>query len=75
LIKRSLTIAGHRTSIALEAEFWVGIETMAIERGLPLATLIRAIDEERTAPNLSSAVRLAVLKWYQHRADALTPAS
>lgn len=65
--KRSLTIAGHRTSIALEPEFWAGLETMAAARGLALATLIREIDEGRGEPNLSSAVRVAVLAWYRDR--------
>jgi predicted DNA-binding ribbon-helix-helix protein len=65
--KRSLTIVGHRTSIALEPEFWAGLEAMAEARGLPLATLIREIDEAREQPNLSSAVRVAVLAWYRDR--------
>ena len=66
--KRSLSIAGHRTSIALEPEFWVALETMAADKGLPLAALIREIDEGRVSPNLSSAVRVAVLAWYRDRA-------
>ena len=65
--KRSLSIAGHRTSIALEPEFWTGLETMAAAKGLPLAALIREIDEGRGAPNLSSSVRVAVLAWYRDR--------
>lgn len=65
MLKRSLSIAGHRTSIALEPEFWAGLEAMAAERGLPLTTLIRTIDEARAIPNLSSALRIAVLKWYR----------
>lgn len=68
--KRSLTIAGHRTSIALEPEFWDAAETLAAARGLPLATLIREIDEAREAPNLSSAVRVAILRSLQGRAGA-----
>ena len=68
--KRSLTIAGHRTSIALEPEFWDAVEALAVARDLPLAALIREIDENREAPNLSSAVRVAVLEWYQARAQA-----
>ena len=68
MLKRSLSIAGHRTSIALEPEFWAGLEAMAVERGLPLTTLIRTIDEARDSPNLSSAVRISVLRWYQERA-------
>ena len=75
MLKRSLTIAGHRTSIALEAEFWAGVEAMAQERGLPLASLIRAIDEDRAASNLSSAVRLAVLKWYQQQSATVASAA
>ena len=65
--KRSLTIAGHRTSLALEPEFWRGLEAMAESRHTQMAALIREIDEARDAPNLSSAVRVAVLRWYQRR--------
>jgi predicted DNA-binding ribbon-helix-helix protein len=65
--KRSLTIAGHRTSIAVEPEFWAGLEAMAERRGLTLPVLIGEIDEGRQSPNLSSAVRLAVLAWYRDR--------
>lgn len=68
--KRSLTISGHRTSIALEPEFWEAAEALALARGLPLATLIREIDEAREAPNLSSAVRVAILKSLQDRTGA-----
>ena len=63
--KRSLSIAGHRTSIALEAEFWAGLEALAAARDLPLTTLIREIDEARDGPNLSSCLRLAVLRFYR----------
>lgn len=67
--KRSLSIAGHRTSIALEPEFWEALEAMAAEKAVPMARLIRDIDETRTSPNLSSAARLAVLAWYRRRAE------
>ena len=63
--KRSLSIAGHRTSLALEAEFWEGLETMARSRNLQVSALVREIDENRQEPNLSSAVRLAVLRYYR----------
>lgn len=66
--KRSLTIAGHRTSIAIENEFWAGLEAMASASGKSIAAVIAEIDQERGAPNLSSAVRLAVLAWYRERA-------
>jgi predicted DNA-binding ribbon-helix-helix protein len=63
--KRSLSIAGHRTSVALEPEFWAALEERAAARHLSLAALIREIDESRTNPNLSSAIRVAVLGWYK----------
>jgi predicted DNA-binding ribbon-helix-helix protein len=65
--KRSLTIAGHRTSLALEPEFWAGLEAMAAARQLPPAALIREIDQTRPESNLSSAIRLAVLGWYRQQ--------
>ena len=67
--KRSLSIAGHRTSLALEPEFWAGLEAMALAHQTPLTAVIRSIDEARDGPNLSSAVRIAVLRWYQQRLD------
>jgi predicted DNA-binding ribbon-helix-helix protein len=63
--KRSLSIAGHRTSIALEPQFWAALEAMASQSGQTMAALIRSIDESRETTNLSSAARLAVLAWYQ----------
>jgi predicted DNA-binding ribbon-helix-helix protein len=71
--KRSLSISGHRTSIALEPEFWAALELMAAQSGQTMAALIRSIDASRQTANLSSAARLAVLQWYQTRAEA--PAS
>jgi predicted DNA-binding ribbon-helix-helix protein len=65
LHKRSLTLAGHRTSLALEPEFWAALEAIAKARDLPLSNLIREIDESRQGDNLSSAVRVAVLRWHQ----------
>jgi len=62
MLKRSLTIAGHRTSIALEPEFWAALEALAAKRGLRLAALIEDIDRSREGPNLSSALRVAVLR-------------
>lgn len=63
--KRSLSIAGHRTSIALEPEFWAALEQMAAETGQTMTALICSIDANRQTNNLSSAARLAVLGWYQ----------
>ena len=67
--KRSLSIAGHRTSMALEPEFWEALEAIAAEAGVALPNLIRTIDEQRTTNNLSSAARLAVLAWYRAKAE------
>ncbi|HYB58376.1 MAG TPA: ribbon-helix-helix domain-containing protein [Alphaproteobacteria bacterium] len=58
--KRSVTIAGHRTSVSLEAAFWSALKQMAAERGVSLNALIEEIDRGR-AGNLSSAARLFVL--------------
>jgi predicted DNA-binding ribbon-helix-helix protein len=60
LRKRSVTIAGHRTSISLEDEFWSELVRIAGEKRTSLNSLIAAIDEAR-ATNLSSAIRLHVL--------------
>lgn len=67
--KRSLTIAGHRTSIALEPEFWDGLEALAARHGQKLTALVEAIDRERQGPNLSSALRVAVLRAAQQSSE------
>lgn len=72
--KRSLSIAGHRTSIALEPQFWAALAEMAAENGQTMAALIKSIDEKRETANLSSAARLAVLQWYQQRLAASSAA-
>lgn len=60
--KRSLTIGGHRTSVALEAEFWAALEELATREGVSLAALIERIDRTRAGTNLSSAIRVFVLE-------------
>jgi predicted DNA-binding ribbon-helix-helix protein len=61
LEKRSLSIQGHRTSIALEPAFWAILETAAATRNLSLAALIADLDEQRSTP-LASALRLFALE-------------
>jgi predicted DNA-binding ribbon-helix-helix protein len=60
-VKRSITIAGHQTSISLEPVFWAALEDAARARGLPLSALVAQIDHLRIAaddpPNLASAIR------------------
>ena len=60
LRKRSVTIAGHRTSISLEDEFWSELVNISKQNGTSLNTMIASIDKDRET-NLSSAIRLFVL--------------
>jgi len=59
--KRSLTLAGHKTSLALEKEFWEALDQIASDSGTTIARLISRIDAARQTRNLSSAVRIFVL--------------
>ena len=61
-LKRSLTIAGHRTSLSLEPEFWAALQEAARKRHKPLAALVAEIDKTRGGRNLSSAVRVWLLE-------------
>jgi predicted DNA-binding ribbon-helix-helix protein len=63
LRKRSLSLAGHRTSIALEDEFWRVLEAMARDARLSLAGLVLQIDAARGERPLASACRVAALAW------------
>ncbi|MDB5680986.1 MAG: arylsulfate sulfotransferase, partial [Sphingomonas bacterium] len=60
-VKRSITIAGHETSITLEPDFWQALEAAAVARALPLSALVAQIDALRIVandpPNLASALR------------------
>jgi predicted DNA-binding ribbon-helix-helix protein len=62
VVKRSLVIAGHRTSISLEDAFWRRLRRIAAERGLSLNRLAAMIDASRAGANLSSAIRVFVLE-------------
>ena len=62
VVKRSLSIQGHRTSISLEEEFWQVLKAMADERGVSLAALVTEVDQARSRVNLSSALRVHVLR-------------
>ena len=65
VLKRSVVIAGHKTSISVEDEFWDSLKEIAGERGMTLAAMIGAIDGDREHANLSSAIRLFVLGVYR----------
>ena len=70
-IKRSVRIAGHRTSVSLEPEFWEALGAIAAARGLSLNALIAEIDAGRGtqagAANLSRVLRLHVLSYYRSK--------
>ena len=65
--KRSITIAGHATSVSLEPVFWYVLKEMAAESGQSVPNLIRQLDAEARAASLSSTLRAAALRWVQHR--------
>jgi predicted DNA-binding ribbon-helix-helix protein len=65
LEKRSISLAGHRTSVALEVEFWAILEGMAVKQECTLPKLILAIDAERGLRPLASALRLAALNTHK----------
>jgi predicted DNA-binding ribbon-helix-helix protein len=61
LQKRSFTLAGHRTSVALEPEFWAVLSELAAARGVALSRLVVELDARRDARPLASALRVAAL--------------
>jgi predicted DNA-binding ribbon-helix-helix protein len=67
LRKRSVTIAGHATSIALEPDFWAVFDAECARRGVSAAALIAEIDAARTGP-LASAIRVHLLRAVSSRA-------
>jgi predicted DNA-binding ribbon-helix-helix protein len=67
LKKRSITLYGHATSVALEPEFWEALEALARAEGANLISLIGRIDETRSGRPLASACRIAALRWAQSR--------
>jgi predicted DNA-binding ribbon-helix-helix protein len=65
VVKRSIVIAGHKTSVSLEDAFWTGIKEIAAKRDVTLSDMVATIDQERQHGNLSSAIRLFVLDHYR----------
>ena len=68
VVKCSVVVGGHKTSVSLEDAFWTSLKDIATRRGLPLSTQIDAIDRTRKTANLSSAIRLFVLDHFRTRA-------
>jgi predicted DNA-binding ribbon-helix-helix protein len=71
VVKRSILIAGHKTSVSLEDAFWTGLKEIASERRLTLSDMVSTIDSERRQGNLSSAIRLFVLDFYRRQVSEL----
>jgi predicted DNA-binding ribbon-helix-helix protein len=69
VIKRSIVIAGHKTSVSLEDAFWQGLKDIAAARDMTLSELVASIDTDRRHGNLSSGIRLFVLDHYRSRAE------
>ena len=65
VVKRSIVIAGHKTSVSLEDAFWSGLKDVAAARNMTLSDLVGSIDADRRQGNLSSAIRLFVLDHYR----------
>jgi predicted DNA-binding ribbon-helix-helix protein len=68
VVKRSIVLAGHKTSVSLEDAFWEGLKDIAKTKRQTLSELVGGIDTDREHSNLSSALRLFVLNHYQKRA-------
>jgi predicted DNA-binding ribbon-helix-helix protein len=73
VVKRSVVVAGHKTSVSLEDPFWKSLKEIATSREMSLSDLLAAIDSGRHHGNLSSAIRVFVLNFYReqllHRLD------
>ena len=69
VVKRSIVVAGHKTSVSLEEAFWNGMKEISGLRNMTLSELVGEIDNNRQQGNLSSAIRLFVLDYFKSRAQ------
>jgi predicted DNA-binding ribbon-helix-helix protein len=67
VVKRSIEIVGHQTSISLEDQFWEALKQIAKERGTTLKDLVASIEAEPHTGGLSSAIRVFVIEHYEAR--------
>jgi predicted DNA-binding ribbon-helix-helix protein len=65
VVKRSIVVGGHKTSVSLEDEFWAALKEIAARHRVTLSDLVGPIDSQRQHGNLSSALRLFVLNHYR----------
>lgn len=75
VIKRSIVVAGHKTSVSLEEAFWTGMKEISALRNMTLSELVGEIDSGRNQGNLSSAIRLYVLDYFRRKASGSASAS
>jgi predicted DNA-binding ribbon-helix-helix protein len=71
VVKRSIVVAGHKTSVSLEEAFWTSMKEISASRDMTLSDLVSEIDKGRNQGNLSSAIRLFVLDYFRSRAQAV----
>ena len=69
VVKRSIVIGGHKTSVSLEDAFWIALRNIATNNEVTVSTLVTEIDNERQHGNLSSAIRLFVLDYYRRMGE------
>jgi predicted DNA-binding ribbon-helix-helix protein len=74
VVKRSIVIAGHKTSVSLEDPFWIHLKRMAAAAKNTLADFVTLVDRERKQGNLSSALRLKVVADLEAQIEARTNA-
>jgi predicted DNA-binding ribbon-helix-helix protein len=75
IVKHSVIIRGHKTSVSLEREFWTALKEISEQRGITMTYLVSSIDAERKHANLSSAIRLFVLDYYRNLVVTAEPAA
>ena len=73
VVKRSIVIAGHKTSVSLEDAFWASLKDIAGTRNMTLSELVASIDADRRQGNLSSAIRLYVLDHFRAQSVSRAP--
>jgi predicted DNA-binding ribbon-helix-helix protein len=69
VVKRSIVLDGHKTSVSLEDAFWTDLKEIAHFQGVTLSKLVAGIDASRKQSNLSSAIRIFVLEHFHNKAE------
>lgn len=71
VVKRSVAISGHKTSVTLEDNFWRALQEIAQVQKMTVSSLLNQIDQQREEKNLSSHIRVFVLNYYRSRGSEL----